>query len=124
MCSPILTQDSIFMQPPEHKIEIIGSIKRDPSKPELVLVFNSKILLWHCLLGNTLFRIKRSGIIIRMLYLLVRKYFKPGSGKKFERKKVRIGGKVELFSSRTFFLQIFLSSHRSSYATNLADHSF
>ena len=47
-----------------------------------------------------------------------------GSGKKFERKKVRIGGKVELFSSRTFFLQIFLSSHRSSYATNLADHSF
>ena len=28
-----------------------------------------------------------------------------GSGKKFERKKVRIGRKVELFSSRNFFLQ-------------------
>ena len=40
------------------------------------------------------------------------KYGKGGGGqervgKKFERKKVRIGEKVKLFSTRTFFLQIF-----------------
>ena len=32
---------------------------------------------------------------------------KTGLGKKFERKKVRIGEKVELFSIRTFFLNFF-----------------
>ena len=31
-----------------------------------------------------------------------------GSGKKFERKKVQIGEKVELLSIRTFFLNFFL----------------
>ena len=30
-----------------------------------------------------------------------------GRGKKFERKKVRIGEKVELFSIQTFFLKFF-----------------
>ena len=37
-----------------------------------------------------------------------------GRGKKFERKKVRIAEKVELFSSRTFFLQIFFGSYGSN----------
>ena len=40
-----------------------------------------------------------------------------GSGKKFERKKVRIAEKVKLFSSRTFFLQIFFCSYGSRGAT-------
>ena len=47
-----------------------------------------------------------------------------GSGKKFERIKVRIAEKVELFSSRTFFLQIFLGSYGSRGATTMAHHSF
>ena len=45
-------------------------------------------------------------------------------GKKFERKKVRIAEKVELFSSQTFFLQIFFGSYGSRGATTMADHSF
>ena len=47
-----------------------------------------------------------------------------GLGKKFERKKVRIAEKVELFSSRTFFLQNFFGSYGSRGATTMADHSF
>ena len=47
-----------------------------------------------------------------------------GRGKKFERKKVRIAEKVELFSSRTFFFQIFFGSYGSRGATTMADHSF
>ena len=47
-----------------------------------------------------------------------------GQGKRFDRKKVRIAEKVEPFSGRTFFLQIFLCSYRSSYPTKMADHSF
>ena len=42
-------------------------------------------------------------------------------GKKFERKKVRIGEKVELFSSRTFFLQIFFGPYESRGATTMTD---
>ena len=38
------------------------------------------------------------------------------------RKKVRAEKSSDQRKSRTFFLQIFLSSHRSSYATNLVDH--
>ena len=54
---------------------------------------------------------------------------KRGSGKKFERKKVRIAEKVELFSSRTFFLsnffpQIFFILYGFRGATEMADHSF
>ena len=44
-------------------------------------------------------------------------------GEKFERKKVRIAEKVELFSSQTFFLQFLLGSYRDG-ATEMADHSF
>ena len=44
-------------------------------------------------------------------------------GEKFERKKVRIAEKVELFSTRTFFLQIFGSLYGSRGATTMADHS-
>ena len=36
---------------------------------------------------------------------------KREEGKKFERKKVRIAEKVELFSSRSFFLHFFLLVH-------------
>ena len=49
---------------------------------------------------------------------------KVGTGKRFDRKKVRIAEKVEPFSSRTFYLQFFLCSYRSSYPTKMADHSF
>ena len=51
-------------------------------------------------------------------------FFRPGSGKKFERKKVRIAEKVELFSGRTFFLQFFFGSYGTRGATTMADHSF
>ena len=47
-----------------------------------------------------------------------------GSGKKFERKKVRIAEKVQLFSSRTFFLKFFLGPYRTRGPTEMADHSF
>ena len=47
-----------------------------------------------------------------------------GLGKKFERKKVRIAEKVELFSGRTFFLKIFWGSYGTRRATAMADHSF
>ena len=47
-----------------------------------------------------------------------------GLGQKFVRKKVRIAEKVELFSSRTRFLQFFLGSFGTRCATEMADHSF
>ena len=47
-----------------------------------------------------------------------------GLGNKFERKKVRIAEKVELFSGRTFFLQIVLGLYGTRDATTMADHSF
>ena len=40
-----------------------------------------------------------------------------GLVKKFERKKVRIAEKVELFSGRTFFLKIFWGSYGTRRAT-------
>ena len=45
-------------------------------------------------------------------------------GKKFERKKVWIAEKVQLFSSRTFSLKTFFCSYGSRDATTMADNSF
>ena len=47
-----------------------------------------------------------------------------GLGKRFDRKKVRIAEKVEPFSGRTFFLQIFFCSYGTRGATTMADHLF
>ena len=58
------------------------------------------------------FNVKTNCVIlkIRKNYFQLKMFFsvnKKGLGKKFERKKVRIGEKVELFSIRTFFLKLF-----------------
>ena len=47
-----------------------------------------------------------------------------GLGKKFERKKVLIAEKVDLFSGRTFFLKNIFGSYGTRCATTMADHSF